>query len=143
MFHRPPVNSHRSHSNTCITTTPNNPTGNGIPRHRKRHNTFPITATLNTWKYTQSRRPSTTAQPPYVSSTSGRKQIDATETLNTLSTPNNSDRKYYSPSPQASQHFSVTAYAKHRKYTQSRRNFHDRSATVCPIDFRSTTIDAR
>jgi hypothetical protein len=46
-----------------------------------------------------------------------------------------------SSSPQASQHFSITATLGYSKIHCKSASFDDRSATVCPIDFRSTAVE--
>jgi hypothetical protein len=78
---------------------------------------IPVTASVTTLfrnrhakytKYTESRLRSTTAQPPFVPSISAQRQSMPMKNRHPHY-DEKPDRKKYSPSPQASQHFSITA----------------------------------
>jgi hypothetical protein len=53
-------------------------------------------------------------------------------------TPNNPTGNTIPPNRKPSKHFAITATLN----TQKSAFFHESSPTVCPIDFRSTAIDA-
>jgi hypothetical protein len=113
--------------------TPKNPTGNTIPPNQKPQKHFAITATLNTQKSAFSHDSSPIVRPPDFRSTA----IDVSQTPAPFDAEQ-PDRKYISPQRQASKHFAITATLN----TQESAFFHDSSLIVCPIDLRSTAIDA-
>jgi hypothetical protein len=120
--------------------TPKKPTGNSIPR---------VTASVTTLfhnrhakyrKYTESRLRSTTDQPSYVPSTSGQRQSMPLKLRHPL-TPKNRPEIVFPVTASVTTLFH-NRHAKYRKIHRKSASFDDRSATVCPIDFRSTAIDA-
>jgi hypothetical protein len=90
-------------------------------------------------KYIESRLRSTTDQPPYVTSTSGQRQSMPLKHRQPLYVKNLTrsrflrHRKRHNTIPQPPRQI--------QKIHRKSGSFDDRSATVCPIDLRSTAID--
>jgi hypothetical protein len=119
IYHRLPVNGSRCSRNA------------GICRRRRTRPeiVFPVTASVTTlfhnrhakyWKYTESRRLFTTAQPPCVPSTSGQRQTMPLTHWHPL-TPKQPDRKLVFPVTASVTTLFHNRHAKYRKYTESRR----------------------
>jgi hypothetical protein len=108
MSHRLPVNGNRCLSITWHSTTPNNPTGKYFSPSPQASQPLSITATLNKGN---TQKVDVFPQPisHRMSHRLPRQRQSMPLKYLAPSDAEKPDRKWYSPSPQASQHFSITA----------------------------------